>query len=242
MVCTGVRVMLRRPSEQALPTDDIRGVVKGLLRGYAQDLKLNHRDRTTEVEEVFIDEDETDYILSGPDVDYEPERLEYEVSDAQNTYRQEARLVDYAAWPTHYDGPNIVASLYGEDKVAINLPAEGVSSRRWFLVYRPSLLALIQRDAPVPLPDDFIAMLQVEAAILTIPLVNDDSVVWVAWINRTLPTYAAQRQEWNNREPMSPGRWQHYLASSVESQIQPIRRSDRHRGHVRRIVPFVPYQ
>jgi len=239
--CAGVRVLLRRPSEQELATDDIRGVLKRLLRGYAQDMKLNHRDRTTVVEEVDLDEDEIDFIISGPGVDYEPQRLEYQMTDGTSTVRQAVNLVDYDAWPTHYQGPNTVASFYGEDKVAINMAIEDISARRWFLVYRPSILGVIQANAPVPLPEDFIPMLENEAAILCMPLKRDDSPEWVAWMQRTLPIYVAQREEWNNRQnPMSPGRWQHYLTTSVESQIQPIRRSDRHRGSVSRVRPYVP--
>jgi hypothetical protein len=239
----GVRVLLRRPSEQALPSDDIKLVLKNLLRGYAQDLKLNHRDRTTEVMEVDIDEDDVDFILTGPNVDYEAERLEYEVCDGQFSARREVRLVDYAAWPRQYDGPNNVASLYGQDKVAINMPSASVCGYRWFLVYRPSLLSLIQNEAPVPLPDDFIPMLQNEAAILSMPLVKDDSAEWVAWMARTLPTYNMQRTQWNNPDdPSRPGRWQYYLSSSVEPQIQPIQRSDRHRGRTRRVSPSIPFQ
>lgn len=240
-VCTGVRTMLRRPSEQKLPEDDIRFMLKRLLRGYCQDLSINQRDRATIKEEVAIDEDEVDFILTGPSVDFEPEKLEYQVTDNVNTLMCEARLVDYSAWSRLFDQNQVIASLYGPDKIAINLPVDSVAARRWFLSYRPSLLAVIQKDAPVPLPADFIPMLEVEAAILLMPLVRDDSAEWIAWGVRTLPIYAAQKQEWNNRDDLRrPGRWQHYLISSVEPQIQPIRRSDRHRNQANRIAPFVP--
>jgi hypothetical protein len=241
---TAVRTLLGRPSESKLPEDDITGVLMRLLRGYCQDLSLNHRDRKTVKEEVDIDEDDVDFIISLPTIsDYEAEKLEFQLANQEISVTAEARLIPYSAWSSQFDGSTIVASLYGEDKIAINLTPEMVAARRWFLSYRPALIDLIQSNAPIPLPSDFTAMLQMEAAILCVPLVGDDSDKWIGWCDRSLPIYRSECLRWNNPDdPSRPGRWQHYLISSIESQVQPVRRSDRHRGRVRRSVPFIPSQ
>lgn len=71
-------------------------------------------------------------------------------------------------------------------------------------------------------------------------LVDDDSDEWVAWTERTLKIYAQQKLDWNNPTG-APGRWQHYLSSSIGPEIQPIRRSDRHNTRNRLGRPFVPF-
>lgn len=235
---------MRRPSDLKLPDDDIRGVLMRLLRGYAQDLKLNHRDQNTRVEEVTIDEDESNFILNVPSApDFEAAKLEFESFDGEFVRRFEARLVPLDTWSTHYNQSQVVASIYGGNHVAINLSPETVAARRWFLTYRPSLLTLIQMNSNLPLPSDFIPMIETEGAILSAPLVRDDSAEWVSWMERTMPVYGALKQEWNNpNDPMRPGRWQQHLASSNEPQIQTIRRSDRHGGSCAAVKPFIPAQ
>lgn len=169
----GVRIRLRRVSEQKLPDEDIRLVLTDLLRGYYEDLRLSHRDRQSRTDEVVLTPSPTgeDYIVNLPDAqtEFEAEKLEVRTTDGEFTSISEVRLVPYSTWSTHFGSGNLVGSFFGDNRLVINLGPETIQGARWLLTYRPTVLATIERSAPLPLPSDFAAMLGIEAALLCIP-------------------------------------------------------------------------
>lgn len=250
-IATGVRVLLRRVSDIKLPQPDIYEQINDNLRGKIQDLQIGGRDRRTRTVDIDLDEDDIDYRLAGINVpDLEQAKLEYGVGLTTSTIAwQEAHVVPLDTFARHFDQGYVAAAFYDEDKVKLNLDPNAVASYCWRLTYREPLLAIIEEGAVIPLPSDFVPMLKKEVAVACEPLVRDDSEQWIAWTLRTMPKYRTDILAWNNPNwrgnGMAPGRWQHYLVSSNEPQIQNIRPSNSARRNASgRVNPrgFLPQQ
>lgn len=235
-ICVGVRVLLRRVSDLKLPPEDIEKGVNDNLRGKLQDMKLEGRERNTRVVEAMVTDDGIDFKLGfSGSATAEVEKLEFGGRlDSQTNGWQEARLVDLAAYGRSFDGGGVVASLYGKSKLKLNLTCQEACSYCWRVTYRESLLNVIQEGAALPLPSDFIPMIEVEVAVALMPQVQDDTAEWTAWMSRALDIYGPRIREWNNPDDKRypPGRWQKYLVNSVEPQIQDIRPFNQNRRNV----------
>lgn len=245
-IVTGVRVLLRRPSDLKLPDDDILEVVNDLCRQYIQEESLSLRDRRSEVAPVTItaiDSPGADFSVTLAGVpDFEAQKLE-----AANTVGPvfgwgEVLIVPLDAWTSHFAHGRPVASFYGSSslstpaKVKLNLIDTEVANLQFRLTYRLPLLTVVQMGDKPPIPSGHLPMLKREAAILCAPLVQDDSDTWQGWMGANLPLYVTKLSELKRN-------WKDYLDSSVEPQIQPINRSDRHSISDRRLIrPYIPPQ
>lgn len=232
-----VRMLLRRVSDLKLPDPDIDTVIDQVLRGKVQDLSLNGRDQATVVEEVTLTETGAlmEFIVDVSVDEFEAEKLEYvAASDPRNQFVGQVVVVPLSAWNSHAAAGSLVASFYGGDKVRMNLSVEDACSVCWQLTYREPLLAIVQSGSKPPIPTGHLEMIDYEVAIKCMPLVEDDTAEWKEWKAETLPVYEGVLKA-------DLARWQNYLDSSVEPQIQPIVRSDRHRSaRPIRPLPYVP--
>jgi hypothetical protein len=231
-VIAGVYVLLGRPSQAKLAYQDVQERLNDLLRGYVQDMDLNGRDQRTEKAEVKLVADDIDYIVQLPNVpDFEPVRLEY--GSFLNTTTQAwraATVVAYSAWPSHFDRDYVAAAFYGSPslqegvKVALNIDPSAIGDYRFRLSYRQPLLNIVQLGDRPPLPSNFLPLLKYDTALDCLPLVKDSSDEWKAFKKEMAILWAARVQDWRTR-------WMDYLISSVEPNIQPLRRWDefRHR-------------
>ncbi len=246
-IVTGVRVNLRRPSELKLPDDDILEKINDLCREYVQEANLAIREHRTVVAPltVTVPDDSTvaDFLISDFEVpDFEPHKLEYANLLGPTFNWHEITIVPFEAWARNYAAGRVVASFYGSSQTAtpaklkLNLLDTQLDGLQFRLSYRLPLLTIIQMGDKPPIPSAHMPMLKLEAAILCMPLVRDDSDEWIAWMDRTLPLYTSKLQNLKKN-------WRDYLETSVEPQIQPIARSDRSNLSSRRPVqPFIPTQ
>lgn len=246
-VSAGVRVLLRRVNDTKLHSDDIREQLCNLLRGYSRDLNVSERDRKTTVIDVEIQEDDIDYILNFDLQDSEVEKLEYGADAGAGAIAwSEVDIVDLSAFARHFDQPYVAAAFYGDGNLKLNINPETAAGLVWQLTYRESMLQSVASNARVPLPGDFIPMLTKEGAVLCMPLVRDDSPEWVGWMERTIPMYETTILEWNNpgfkHNGRAPGRWQHYVMSSSEPQIQNIQPFNQFRRRRPRVRGYLPVQ
>lgn len=246
-IVTGVRVNLRRPGDIKLPNEDIQEKINDLCRQYIQEESLQIRDRRTVVAPltITVPEDNTvaDFEITDFAVpDFEVQRLEVANATGPTFIWQEADVVPFEAWARHYTQNHVVASFYGSSdtstpaKVKLSLLDSEVPRFQFRVSYRLPLLTIVQLGDKPPIPSAHMPMLKLHAAILCMPLVKDDSLEWVAWMARTLPLYESQLTALRSN-------WKDYLDSSVEPQVQSIRRSDRAEYARRRPVrPFIPSQ
>lgn len=225
-VLVGIRILLRRVSEAKLPNDDLLLLLNDDLKGRVQDMDLGGRDQRTETVAVTIDDDDIDYLITLPEVpEFEPVRLEYRLAtpglNAVAVWR-EASVVTGASWSNQFDMGRIAASFYGSAaldegmKVRLNIDPGTLASYQWQLTYRRPLLAIVQTGDSPPIPTNLLPMVKVAVAIKAIPIIQDDSPEWLAWVKRALPIYEADLVRWEER-------WEQYLGSSVEPATQPIR-------------------
>jgi hypothetical protein len=244
-IITGVRVLLRRPSDIKLPDDDILEVINDLCREYIQEESLTIRERRTEVSPITITALDTplaDFTVSLPGIpDFEPEKLEYASATGPLFAWAEATIVPFESWARHFNRGYAAAAFYGSSslstpyKVKLSWSEDQAALLQFRLSYRLPLITVIQLGDKPPIPAGHLPMLKREASILCAALVKDDSTEWVAWMERTIPLYVSKLGTLKKN-------WRDYLESSVEPQIQPIGRSDRYGGGVRRLAPFIPPQ
>lgn len=246
-IVTGVRILLRRPSELKLPDDDILEVINELCQEYVEEESLSIKSHSTVVSPLTIavpeDDSEADFEISDFEVpDFKVEKLEYANLLGPTFNWQEITVVPFETWARHYSQGRMVASFYGSSqtttpaKVKLSLLDTQVENLQFRLSYRLPLLTIVQMGDKPPIPSAHMPMLKREAAILCAPLVKDDSEEWIAWMARTLPLYATKLQNLKKN-------WRDYLQSSVEPQIQPMTRTDRaNRSSRRPVMPFIPTQ
>lgn len=235
-VIAGVYTLLRRPSDIKLPYQDVLERLNDVLRGLVQDMNLGGRERRTESALVTIDQDDVDFLLRMPNIpDFEAVGLEYSplnsyVGSTKPWY--EVVVVPYSSWGRHFSGDRMAAAFYGSSslqegtKVRLNINPSDLGNYEFRLSYRLPLLTIVQLGERPPIPSNFLPMVKLETAIACAPVVQDDTEGWKKWLEKTLPVYAVQLAEWRRR-------WEDYLNSSVEPQLQPLRRFDDFRRHGR---------
>lgn len=225
-IAVGVRVLLRGVSDIKLPQPDLIEQINDNLRGKMQDMQLGGRERQTRVVEAQIVDAGIDFtVKASGNTDGEAEKLEFGGNlNAHTVAWQEARIVPLQAYARAFDQGGVVAAFYGQNKVKLNLTCAEVSRYCWRLTFRQPLLAIISSGAPFPLPGDFVPMIKKEVAVACMPIVQDDTDSWIAWMERTEPKYRDEILAWNNPgDRERPGRWQKYLMQSNEPQIQQVR-------------------
>lgn len=243
-VLIAVRVLLGRVSELALPDDDILKEVNDLCQEYVQELSLNLQDRRTTISLLTLTPaPDTDWVVNMPNVpDFEPERLEYANTTGETFQWREAPVVPLSSWSRHYSEGYVAAAFYGTSaestpaRVRLALLDEQVPNLQFRLTYREPLLRALQSGDKPPIPMANVPMLEREAAIRCMPLVQDKSGDWKEWVNKWMPLYVdilgGQKKLWRE-----------YLDTSMEPQVQPIARSDRAAQSTHRPVrPYIPLQ
>jgi len=238
-VVAGVRTLLRRPSEQKLPTQDIRERADDCLRALVQEAQLEGRDQRTVVTDVTLSPDTIDYTIDLDVSDFEPVRLERGLNYPNiGQAWTEVALVPFNAWEKHFNQDYVAGAIYGgEDgrtRIKLNLDSTEFGLSYWRLSYRPSLLTILQLGDRPPLPAHFVPMLKLGTATGCIPIVRDDSAEWIAWAATTLPQYALEFASWRER-------WKDYLNHSLEPNTVPIRPFNGfRRGNRRRLRAYLP--
>lgn len=236
-IISAVYTLLRRPSELKLHPDDVKDLVNDELRGRIQDLDLVGREQRTRSREVHIDMDETDYRvhLSGVP-DFEPVGLEYSaLAFAGTEYWAEATLVNIRSWTSQYNiaDNRVLGAFYGSltlregSYLRLNLDPQAVGDYRWRLTYREPLVRIVQEGERPPIPTNFLPIIKIAAALKAIPILQDNSKEWKAWVQNTVPIYTADLLRWEER-------WRVYLETSAEPPTQPMKSFNSFRRFLRR--------
>jgi|SRR5580765_225935 len=244
-VISGVYTLLRRPSELKLHPDDVKELLNDDLRGRTQDLDLMGREQRTESREVAVDPDDYDYRVRMTAVpDFEPVRLEYCAPVYANVEAwNEVILMNPRVWKTHYTWQDkVIGAFYGslavQDgcRLKLNLDPPAASTYRWRLTYRTPFLRIVQEGERPPIPGNFLPLLKLSTALKCIPIVNDNSPEWDAWVARVSPVYVAELTQWEQR-------WQTYLDTSVEPPTMPSKPFNHFRRRVRTSTRgYLPWQ
>lgn len=238
-VVAGVRLRLRRVGDVSLPDVDIETVINRLLLTYMEQAGMAAQNIASKVAEVEFVADQDDFLVSLAQTvpDFKEQKLEYVYATSTGAERwYEARIVPLQAWAQHFRNGYVAVSFYGGDHARFNIQAQTIAQFRWKLTYRDSLLTIVQTGERPPIPAAQIPMLELDAAIQCMPLVQDDSDEWVAWMSRSLPIYEnTLGRDRVGREPATglKALWRQYLDSSVEPQVQDVKRFNDFRRHGR---------
>ena len=79
-------------------------------------------------------------------------------------------------------------------------------------------------------------LLKLSTALRCLPIVQDNSPEWDAWVQRTSPLFVAELTQWEQR-------WQTYLDTSVEPPTMPTKPFNHFRRRVRTSTRgYLPWQ
>lgn len=222
-----IRAALRRPSEQKLRYKDILDILNDLLRGYSRDLHVSEQDHRTDERQCALNHlDGSDYVLTIDGIsEVEPMELRYlrhdqKAADPNLEIWTEVGIVplDYYAERGIRDAA--VCSFYAGlvlntgVKVKLNVARETVEDSIWKIRFRMPLLRLLSLSSRTPLPADFLPMLKLEAVLMCLPRVRDDSSEFYKWRKANEPLFVASVGDWR-------GRWSEFLNSNVEPNHVP---------------------
>jgi PKD domain len=222
-----IRASLRRPSDAKLHYRDVLDVINDLLRGYSRDLHVSEQDhRTDEAQCVFNHLDGSDYLLTIDGVsEVEPMELKYVPSaelrtDPQSQAWREMTIVPLDYYSERHQRDAAVCSFFAGlvlangVKVKINLDQDTIEQSVWKIRYRVPLLRLLTLTAKTPLPADFIPMLKLEAVLMCLPRMRDDSKEFYAWRKANEPIFMGMVAAWR-------GRWKDFLDTNTEPNYAP---------------------
>jgi hypothetical protein len=189
-VIASAMMLIRKPSEQALPLEDRRLLLHNLIERYTQQaLRANEDFATHEMECILIYSDNLlafDVEVSGylDNTEFDPVALYYQRTeqDAERDDWYKVNLVDYETYPSISTQQSIAGSFYSNNwdgveslKLKLNITEETVATFRWRLAFR------LFPDAPadygdyVAFPPRFTTLLEYALALSALPLVLDDS-------------------------------------------------------------------
>lgn len=236
-VSARVRVLLRRVDEQKLPDEDIRMVLLQCLRTALEEQNLTLLDRTTQRKPVSLSVTSmpSDFLINGLEAEMEIENLEYTGQVNNDTVATGCvTLVPLSAFDNHANSNKIVGSIYGGNHIRLNIGGTELPDQlTWTLTFRDSLLSKVQEGQRPPIPTNHLPMVEYDAAVKCAALVVDDSEEWKNWCEEWLKDY---RETVKGLKAV----WLAYLNTSLEPQVQPIVRSDRHRAGSRRTRAVIP--
>lgn len=235
-----IRSVLRRPSDAKLSYRDIMDVLTDLLRGYSRDLHVAEQSHRTDEGQCTLSYlDGSNYLLTIPGVaDVEAMALRFalatDVANAtQDTIWREVTIVPIDYYTERHTRDAAVCSFFGgmivENglKIKINLSREQVEQSVWTIRYRVPFLRLLTLASKTALPADFIPMLKMEAAMMCLPRMRDDSSDFYAWRKANEPIFAASIGNWR-------GRWKDFLETSTEPNYSPKMAANDYRAGNRR--------
>jgi len=220
-VIAAARILIRRPSEQKLASDDMRYLLHNVLdelNGMA--LKRN-RDYFTSSELITL-------AYSAPliaytitlsvtgDTEFYPIHLVYQNlnqnPDTDPWYK--VNHVKISQYPTEsnknapvYALLETVLGATKAVKIRLNLKDEFVQQQRWRLDYRAFPKAILQFTDTVPFPQEHTVLLETALAEESIQLVSDNSADWVAFKQSRYPSLGMKKMvlikafnEWLDRD------------------------------------------
>lgn len=207
-VIASARMLMRKPSEQAMPSEDMRLLLHNLLERYTQQAIQSDEHFTTHEFECDLEYSENllayDVIVSGlnDNTEFDPIALFYQKieDDENNDDWVRADLVDYKSFTSYSDDKRrVIGAFYSNNwdgtealKLKLNLTEEGVAEYRWRLGFR------LFPDTPadfgdyVAFPPRFTTLLEYALAQAALPLVFDDSASYNAFRNARMATLSEE--------------------------------------------------
>lgn len=233
---SGVRRMLRGPSDLKLPYRDIQDVLNLLNFGYSRDLNVSERDmRTDEAQCTLNHLDGNNYLLTVPGVaDVEAMSLRFtnktNLANVTNGITwQEVTIVPIDYYAERHTKDAALCSIFGgmivENgvKVKMNLSLEQVEDSAWWVRYKVPFLRVLTLASKFPLPADFKPMMLMEAAVMCLPRMRDDSKAFYDWRKANEPIFGASIVDWGRR-------WKEFLEMSTEPNHSPKPTFNSYRG------------
>lgn len=231
-----IRAALRRPSEQKLRYKDILDVINDLLRGYSRDLNVSELDhRTDEAQCVLSHIGGNDYLLTIPGItEVEAMQLKFlrnasRQSEPNSEIWTEATIVPLDYYAERASQDRFIASFYAgvvvDDgvKVKLSLDKETVENSVWKIRYRKPIIRLLTIAAKTPLPADFLPMLKLEAVLMSLPRMRDDTEAFYDWRKANQPIFVQQIADWRER-------WDAFLNTSTQPNRVPKTAANSYRG------------
>jgi hypothetical protein len=192
-------MLIRKPSEQALPVEDCRLLLHNILEKYTQEALRANEDFCTHEMECDLEYSENllgfDVLISGlnDNTEFDPVALYYQL-ESQNAETEDwkrATIVDYDSYASLSDSRQIVGAFYSNNwdgieslKLKLNITEETAAQYRWRLAFRLFPEEPADYGDTVAFPARFTALLETALAAAALPLVLDDS-----------PSYSAFKRE-----------------------------------------------
>jgi hypothetical protein len=197
-VIASARILIRRPSEQKLATEDFRLLLHQTLDELNQLILKENQDYFTHELEVALTYDAT---LRGYTLEIDTERIQLQTSgmepvfflcqktteDQQTDAWQKIRVAKLATFTdVNAAVPPAQVTYIGNNwqgfsgaNFKFNLPDDFIAEQRWRLAFRYFPQEVLDLDEVVPFPAEYTSLLEHYLAYKALPLVRDDAPAWL---------------------------------------------------------------
>jgi hypothetical protein len=198
-VVAAAMLLIRKPSEQALPLEDRRLLLHNILERYTQQaLRANEDFATHELACALAYSANLlafDVTIPGMtnETEFDPVALYYQdlQASAEEDSWMQVNLVDYETYPSISGSGAVVGSFYSNNwdgietlKLKLNITEEAAANHRWRLAFRYFPEEPADWGDTVAFPPRFTQLLEYALAKEALPLVLDDT-----------PSFASFRRE-----------------------------------------------
>lgn len=209
-IIAAARILIRRPSEHNLASDDLRFVLHNILDELNSSALKRNRDYFTDDEVISLTYDDVHQwynvaLTVSEKLEFYPVHLRYQHanSDPDKDPWYTATRVKIAQFPNEsYRNVPIYAVLEKrvatvEDPISfkINLSQEFVSEQSWRLIYRLFPTDVLGFTDTVPFPAEHTALLEYFLAAEALGIVNDSSPQWLTYVQMRTPQLTIRKLE-----------------------------------------------
>lgn len=207
-VLSTVRLLLRMPDEQTLPSEHLRAVLHMKMEEYHRVALQQNKDFYTQSDLITFSYSKstrryTPVLTTITNLDYYPAELEFQplTSDPDTGVWRTATLVKANQFPSESGKAGVVACFTGNRwadpngvVVRLSLLPEKVKELRWNLTYRVFPTEILEFADVVPFPQEFTELLSYAVAVQAATIIDKPS--WSASFMATgYPALVAQQRK-----------------------------------------------
>jgi hypothetical protein len=210
-IVRGVYRRLRKPSQAALPWQDVINIVRGVVARMLLDLALSPQNSTATTSDWFTPS-ATDFPMS--DLGFAsmllPIRVERRELGSDFETGLETPMVNYEVLDTSTVG---AISFYGNPiRMVFRDNLDTVTNTEYRIVYEDDFLNTLNLNSVVGLPAYFESKAILEAAYEACEVVDDDSAAWMKFVEMYRPGWemqiGANDKQWDKYVRMFKGKAQ----------------------------------
>lgn len=225
-IVRGVYRRLRRPSQAALPWQDVLSIVSEVVSRMKCDLAMSPQNFTAQTSEWFTPS-ETDFEISELGLSVLlPIRLERRGIASDYETGAEVPTVNYEVLNTSSVG---AVSFYGDPlRIVFRDPLDTVTNTEYRLIYESDTVGVQNLNSVIGLPQFFKSYAILRSSYEAMEIVLDDSDKWEKFVEMFRPSWQLQIVE-------QEAKWHQYVRDfrGGKSQIPKRTFLDNRRGNVR---------